>query len=70
MTLFAMLVAAKVMAEVFERLRQPAVAGEILAGVKSVGKFAAIRGPSNPALREPHNLCRRPDDCVQGVSQC
>ena len=32
-TLFAMLVAAKVMAELFERLRQPAVAGEILAGV-------------------------------------
>ena len=32
-TLFAMMVAAKVMAELFERLRQPAVAGEILAGV-------------------------------------
>jgi Kef-type K+ transport system membrane component KefB len=32
-TLFLMLVAAKVMAELFERLRQPAVAGEILAGV-------------------------------------
>jgi Kef-type K+ transport system membrane component KefB len=32
-TLFMMLAAAKVMAEVFERLRQPAVAGEILAGV-------------------------------------
>jgi Kef-type K+ transport system membrane component KefB len=33
LTLFVMLAAAKVMAEVFERLRQPAVVGEILAGV-------------------------------------
>ncbi len=33
LTLFIMLAAAKVMAEIFERLRQPAVAGEILAGV-------------------------------------
>jgi Kef-type K+ transport system membrane component KefB len=33
MKLFAVLVSAKVMAEVFERLRQPAIAGEILAGV-------------------------------------
>lgn len=33
LTLFIMLVAAKMMAELFERLRQPAVAGEILAGV-------------------------------------
>lgn len=33
LTLFIMLVAAKVMAELFERIRQPAVAGEILAGV-------------------------------------
>jgi Kef-type K+ transport system membrane component KefB len=33
LTLFIMLVAAKIMAELFERLRQPAVAGEILAGV-------------------------------------
>jgi Kef-type K+ transport system membrane component KefB len=33
LTLFIMLVAAKLMAEFFERLRQPAVAGEILAGV-------------------------------------
>ncbi|MBA2645692.1 MAG: cation:proton antiporter, partial [Pyrinomonadaceae bacterium] len=33
LTLFVMLLAAKVMAEVFERLRQPAVVGEILAGV-------------------------------------
>ncbi len=32
-SLFVMLAAAKVMAEVFERLRQPAVVGEILAGV-------------------------------------
>ncbi|HEY5884254.1 MAG TPA: cation:proton antiporter [Pyrinomonadaceae bacterium] len=33
LTLFIMLVAAKLMAELFERLGQPAVAGEILAGV-------------------------------------
>lgn len=33
LTLFVMLAAAKVMAELFERLRQPAVVGEILAGV-------------------------------------
>lgn len=32
-TLFVMWVAAKLMAEIFERLRQPAVVGEILAGV-------------------------------------
>ena len=33
LTLFVMLLAAKVLAEIFERLRQPAVVGEILAGV-------------------------------------
>lgn len=33
LTLFLMLVSAKLIAELFERLRQPAVAGEILAGV-------------------------------------
>ena len=33
LTLFMMLAAAKLMAEIFERLRQPAVVGEILAGV-------------------------------------
>lgn len=33
LALFVMLVAAKIMAEVFERLKQPAVVGEILAGV-------------------------------------
>jgi Kef-type K+ transport system membrane component KefB len=33
LTLFIMLVAAKLLAELFERLRQPAVAGEILAGI-------------------------------------
>jgi Kef-type K+ transport system membrane component KefB len=33
LTLFIMLLAAKLLAEVFERLRQPAVVGEILAGV-------------------------------------
>ena len=38
--LFAMFVAAKIGAEIFDRLRQPAVAGEILAGVL-LGQFAA-----------------------------
>jgi Kef-type K+ transport system membrane component KefB len=33
LTLFVMLAAAKLMAELFERLRQPAVAGEIVAGI-------------------------------------
>jgi hypothetical protein len=33
LTLFILLLSAKLMAELFERLRQPAVAGEILAGV-------------------------------------
>jgi len=33
LTLFVMLVSAKLLGELFERLRQPAVAGEILAGV-------------------------------------
>jgi Kef-type K+ transport system membrane component KefB len=33
LTLFVMLAAAKIMAELFERLRQPAVVGEILAGI-------------------------------------
>lgn len=33
LALFVMLAAAKLMAELFERLRQPAVAGEILAGI-------------------------------------
>src|SRR5919106_2014444 len=42
LTLFIMLLSAKLMAELFERLRQPAVAGEILAGV--------IIGPSCLAL--------------------
>ncbi|MDQ3219128.1 MAG: cation:proton antiporter [Acidobacteriota bacterium] len=33
LSLFVMLAAAKIMAEIFERLRQPAVVGEILAGI-------------------------------------
>jgi Kef-type K+ transport system membrane component KefB len=47
-TLFAMFVAAKLAAELFERLKQPAVAGEILAGV--------LIGPSVFALVEPGEL--------------
>ena len=48
LTLFIMLVAAKVMAELFERLRQPAVAGEILAGV--------IIGPSLLSWAAPSEI--------------
>ncbi len=43
--LFVMLVSAKLLAELFERLKQPAVVGEILAGV--------IIGPSVLGLVEP-----------------
>lgn len=45
LTLFIMLAAAKFMAELFERLRQPAVAGEIMAGI--------IIGPSLLNLAAP-----------------
>jgi Kef-type K+ transport system membrane component KefB len=46
LTLFIMLVAAKLMAELFERLRQPAVAGEILAGVIIGPSFLGWAAPS------------------------
>jgi Kef-type K+ transport system membrane component KefB len=48
LSLFVMLAAAKVMAEVFERLRQPAVVGEILAGV--------VIGPSLMGWVAPSDL--------------
>ena len=48
LTLFAVIVAAKLFAEVFERLRQPAVAGEILAGV--------VVGPSLLGLVTPNEI--------------
>jgi Kef-type K+ transport system membrane component KefB len=48
LTLFIMLVAAKLLAELFERLRQPAVAGEILAGV--------LIGPSLLNLATPSEI--------------
>ena len=48
LTLFVMLISAKVMAEVFERLRQPAVVGEILAGV--------LIGPSVLRWVEPSEI--------------
>ncbi|MDX2042353.1 MAG: cation:proton antiporter [Acidobacteriota bacterium] len=48
LTLFVMFVAAKLMSELFERLKQPAVAGEILAGI-------AI-GPSVLHLVEPTEI--------------
>jgi Kef-type K+ transport system membrane component KefB len=47
-TLFVMFVAAKLAAELFERLKQPAVAGEILAGV--------LIGPSVLGLVSPGEL--------------
>jgi Kef-type K+ transport system membrane component KefB len=48
LSLFLMLAAAKIMAEVFERLRQPAVVGEILAGI--------VIGPSLLAWVAPSEL--------------
>lgn len=48
LALFVMLAAAKIMAEVFERLKQPAVVGEILAGV--------IIGPSVLGWVQPTEL--------------
>ena len=44
--LFIMLVSAKLMAELFERLRQPAVAGEILAGVLIGPSLLGLAAPS------------------------
>lgn len=46
--LFLMFTAAKLMAEIFERLRQPAVVGEILAGI--------LIGPSVLKLVEPNEI--------------
>ena len=48
LTLFIMLAAAKFMAELFERLRQPAVAGEIVAGI--------LIGPSLLDLASPSEI--------------
>ena len=48
LTLFIMLAAAKFMAELFERLRQPAVAGEIVAGI--------LIGPSLLNLAVPSEI--------------
>src|SRR6185436_949143 len=48
LALFVMLAAAKIMAEIFERLKQPAVVGEILAGV--------IIGPSILGWVAPSDL--------------
>jgi Kef-type K+ transport system membrane component KefB len=48
LALFTMLVSAKLLAEIFERLKQPAVVGEILAGV--------IIGPSILGLVEPSEI--------------
>src|SRR5687768_5854864 len=46
LSLFLMLAAAKIMAEVFERLRQPAVVGEILAGIVIGPSLLAWVAPS------------------------
>lgn len=48
LTLFLILAAAKLMAEIFERLRQPAVVGEILAGI--------IIGPSLLGWATPNEI--------------
>ena len=47
MTLFIMFVSAKIAAEIFERLRQPAVVGEILAGVIVGGSILGWVEPSD-----------------------
>jgi Kef-type K+ transport system membrane component KefB len=46
LTLFVMLAAAKFMAELFERLRQPAVAGEIMAGILIGPSLLNLAAPS------------------------
>ena len=46
LTLFVMLAAAKLMAELFERLRQPAVAGEIIAGILIGPSLLNLAAPS------------------------
>jgi Kef-type K+ transport system membrane component KefB len=46
LVLFLMLLAAKLAAELFERLRQPAVVGEILAGVIIGPSVLGLVGPS------------------------
>jgi Kef-type K+ transport system membrane component KefB len=46
LTLFIMLAAAKIAAEIFERLKQPAVVGEILAGVVIGGSVFGWAAPS------------------------
>ena len=46
LTLFIMLAAAKFMAELFERLRQPAVAGEIMAGILIGPSLLNLAAPS------------------------
>ena len=46
LTLFVMFVAAKLMAELFERLKQPAVVGEILAGIIIGPSLLNIAAPS------------------------
>jgi Kef-type K+ transport system membrane component KefB len=46
LTLFIMLAAAKITAEIFERLKQPAVVGEILAGVLIGGSVLGWVAPS------------------------
>src|SRR5262245_65944262 len=51
-TIFVMFVAAKLAAEIFERMKQPAVAGEILARV--------INGPSALGVVSPGELTNAP----------
>jgi len=46
LALFLMLAAAKIMAELFERLRQPSVVGEILAGILIGPELFALVSPS------------------------
>ena len=65
LTLFVMFLAAKILAELFERLRQPAVAGEILAGVLIGPSVLALTTPSEPRLFQLHLSAPCPCQLVQ-----
>ena len=59
--LLIMWVAAKLMAEIFERLRQPSVVGEILAGVIIGAAIADASSPANAARQMRRLLDQRED---------
>ena len=69
LTLFVMFLAAKILAELFERLRQPAVAGEILAGILIGPSLLALSySPSDtPVLLQRSS--KGPDWWVTGIAR-